>query len=100
VSVRREFHVALVFLGWLQGPDIPGMLFDDAGYFRGKKRSLHEGGIRQTLVVQWPGTIAANSISDDLFIFYDLLPTAAELAGVPRSSCEPAVSILESVHID
>ena len=51
-----------------------------------KKRSLHEGGIRQTIVVQWPGTIAANSISDDMFIFYDFLPTAAELAGVPRSS--------------
>ena len=46
------------------------------GFFRGKKRSLHEGGVRQTIVVQWKGTIAPNSISDDLFIFYDLLPYA------------------------
>jgi hypothetical protein len=29
----------------------PGQLFDDSGFFRGMKRSLHEGGIRQTIVV-------------------------------------------------
>ena len=36
--------------------------------------------------VQWLGTIAPNSVSNDLFIFYDFLPTAAELAGVARSA--------------
>lgn len=62
-----------------------GLCSDDPGFFRGKKRSLHEGGIRQTIVVQWVGTIAANSVSDDMFIFYDLMPTAAELAGLPSA---------------
>ena len=75
-----------MFFSGDNGPDIPGHLFDDSGFFRGKKRSLHEGGVRQTIVVQWPGTIPANSVSDDLFIFYDLLPTAADLAGIDRSN--------------
>ena len=79
LSIEKQ---TVVFFSGDNGPDIPGALFDDAGFFRGKKRSLHEGGIRQTIVVQWPGVIAPNSISNDLFIFYDLLPTAADLAGV------------------
>ena len=77
---------------------LSGRLFDDAGFFRGKKRSLHEGGIRQTIVVQWVGTIAANSVSDDLFIFYDLLPTAADLAGVAPAVWEPLTDGLRCVY--
>jgi arylsulfatase A-like enzyme len=41
---------------------------------------------QSTPQVQWLGTIAPSSASKDLFIFYDFLPTAAELAGVPRSA--------------
>lgn len=59
-------------------------VFDDMGPFRGKKRSVHEGGIRQTIAVQWKGTIPPGTTSNHLFAFWDLLPTAAELAGLPR----------------
>jgi len=49
-----------VFFSGDNGPDGHGFeLFDDPGIFRGKKRSLHEGGIRQTILAYWPGTIAA-----------------------------------------
>lgn len=70
-----------------------------------KTRSLHEGGIRQTIVVQWPGTIAPNSVSNDMFVFYDLLPTAADLAGVAKSEWPPtdgisAVQIFEASRKD
>jgi arylsulfatase A-like enzyme len=57
---------------------------DDPGPFRGKKRSLHEGGIRQTIVAQWKGVIQPNTTTEHMFHFYDFLPTAAELAGVSR----------------
>ena len=50
----------LVFFSGDNGPDGHNFeLFDDPGIFRGKKRSLHEGGIRQTILAYWPGTIAA-----------------------------------------
>ena len=90
----------VVFFSGDNGPaiDFGGTLFDDAGFFRGKKRSAHEGGIRQTIVVQWVGTIAANSVSDDLFIFYDLLPTAADLAGVAPAVWEPLTDGLRCVY--
>lgn len=47
-----------VFFSGDNGPDDHSFhTFDDVGPFRGKKRSLHEGGIRQTIAVQWKGTI-------------------------------------------
>ena len=45
-----------------------------------------EGGIRQTAVVQWPGTIAAGVASNWIFTFWDFLPTAAALAGIDAAS--------------
>jgi len=47
--------------------------------------SLHEGGMRQTIAVQWKGHIQQGSVSDHLFVFYDFLATAAELAGITHS---------------
>ncbi|XP_065193591.1 arylsulfatase F-like [Sycon ciliatum] len=73
----------IVFFSGDNGPDShPFTFFDDPGPFRGKKRSLHEGGVRQTITARWPGHIAANSTTEHLFAFWDFLPTAAELAGV------------------
>ena len=60
--------------------------FDDPGPFRGKKRSLHEGGIRQTIAVQWKGTIAAGTETQHMFAFWDFLPTALDIAGVPHAA--------------
>lgn len=75
----------VVFFSGDNGPDEHDFtVFDDTGPFRGKKGSLHEGGVRQTIAVQWTGTLAAGSRSTHLFAFWDLLPTAAELAGLAR----------------
>lgn len=83
LSIREK---TVVFFSGDNGPDDhPFGLFDDPGIFRGKKRSLHEGGIRQTIVVSWPGTITAGATSDQIFTFWDLLPTAADIAGLPKS---------------
>lgn len=51
------------------------------GPLRGFKRDLTEGGIRVPAIARWPGRIAAESVSDHLWAFWDFLPTAAELAG-------------------
>jgi arylsulfatase A-like enzyme len=55
--------------------------FNSNGEYRGYKRDLYEGGIKTSLIVNWPGKIKAGSISDHISAFWDLLPTFAELAG-------------------
>ncbi len=56
--------------------------FRSSGPLRGIKRDLYEGGIRVPMLARWPGHIPAGRVSDDIWAFWDFLPTAAELAGV------------------
>ena len=52
------------------------------GFFRGRKWSLYEGGIREPLLVRWPGRIPAGKVdSTTVTCNIDLLPTLATLAG-------------------
>ena len=50
--------------------------------WRGGKQEHWEGGIRVPTCAVWPGTIPVGQ-SDELGITMDLLPTFAEIAGVP-----------------
>ena len=56
--------------------------FQSSGPLRGIKRDLYEGGIRVPMIVRWPGRVKAGSTNDQVWAFWDFLPTAAELAGV------------------
>ena len=49
---------------------------------KGKKRSLYEGGIRVPAIVQWVGTVPANTSSDAFAVSTDLFPTFLDAAGV------------------
>jgi arylsulfatase A-like enzyme len=55
--------------------------FHSNGIYRGYKRDLYEGGIREPFIVRWPGTIAAGSTCNEPVYFPDILPTAVRLAG-------------------
>ena len=57
--------------------------FQSSGPLRGIKRDLYDGGIRVPMLARWPGRIAAGSVSNLPWAFWDFLPTAAELAGAP-----------------
>lgn len=48
---------------------------------RGSKGMLYEGGIREPLIVRWPGRVAPGSTSDTPAIATDLYPTLLEVAG-------------------
>jgi len=52
------------------------------GDMRGRKGSVHEGGVRNSLFVRWPGQIAAGTVVRPITAHIDLLPTILELAGV------------------
>ncbi len=54
-----------------------------AGPFRGRKRSLYEGGIRVPGIIHWPGKVPAGKIDDTSIVSgVDWLPSVAKLAGV------------------
>ena len=50
---------------------------------RAEKGTLYEGGIREPLIVCWPGTIEPGTVSDAIVSSVDFYPTFARLAGVP-----------------
>lgn len=55
--------------------------FNSNGGFKGIKRQLTEGGIREPVIVNWQGKIRAGQTSDYIGAFWDFFPTFAELAG-------------------
>jgi arylsulfatase A-like enzyme len=55
--------------------------FQSSGPLRGIKRDLYEGGIRVPMIVRWPDRIKAGQVNDQLWAFWDFLPTAAQIAG-------------------
>ncbi len=58
--------------------------YGNPGPFRGRKRSLYEGGIRVPGIVRWPGKVTAGRVDTrSVLSGVDLLPTLARLAGVP-----------------
>jgi arylsulfatase A len=69
--------------------------FTSSGPLRGKKRDLYEGGIRVPFIAKWPTSIAANSVSDHVSAFWDMLPTFAEVASImPSASNTDGLSLL------
>lgn len=59
--------------------------------FRAGKGWLYEGGIREPMIVRWPGVTARGSRSDVPVVSMDFYPTILEAAGLPQ---------LPNQHID
>ena len=54
-----------------------------AGPFRGRKRSLYEGGIRMPGIVRWPGHVPAGRIDDTSVVCAaDFLPTVCKITEI------------------
>ncbi len=71
--------------------------FDSNGPLRGIKRDFYEGGIRVPTIARWPGKIQPGTTSDHVGYFGDLLPTAAELAGVDLPAGHDGISFLPTL---
>ena len=50
--------------------------------FRAGKGFLYEGGLREPLIVRWPGVVKAGSSCDTPVVLTDLFPTLLEAAGI------------------
>ncbi|MBJ2173244.1 sulfatase [Aureibaculum sp. A20] len=46
------------------------------------KGSAYEGGIREPMLVKWPGKVKEKSVTDDYVIIEDFYPTILEMAGI------------------
>ncbi|HEV7347355.1 arylsulfatase [Telluribacter sp.] len=68
--------------------------FKSNGPFREYKRSFYDGGMHSPMIVRWPGKVKAESRSDHLSAFYDVLPTVCEIAGAPIQQRTDGISFL------
>lgn len=53
---------------------------------RAEKGTVYEGGIREPLIVRWPGNIKAGSVSEAIVSSTDFYPTFMQLAGIKAST--------------
>ncbi len=53
------------------------------GGMKGRKGSTDEGGVRSPLLIRWPGKIKAGGKIPQIAAAIDLLPSLADLAGIP-----------------
>jgi arylsulfatase A-like enzyme len=72
--------------------------FRSAGPLRGIKRDLYEGGIREPMIVRWPGRVKSGAVSDHVWAFWDFLPTAAELAGQKPPQGTDGISVVPTLR--
>ena len=91
----------VVFFSSDNGPHKEGGVnpefFQSSGPLRGIKRDMYEGGIRVPMIARWPGKIKAGAVSDQVWAFWDFLPTAAEIAGLKPPDGLDGISMLPTL---
>jgi arylsulfatase A-like enzyme len=99
---RLRIHTnTVVFFTSDNGPHKEGgvdpKFFNSSGPLRGIKRDLYEGGIRVPMIVWWPGKIRPGTVSDEVWAFWDFLPTAAAIAGARPPANIDGISMLPTL---
>jgi arylsulfatase A-like enzyme len=83
------------------GPHLEGgadpNYFNSNGIYKGFKRDLYEGGIREPMIVWWPGKIKAGTTNNHISAFWDMMPTFAELAGAKTPENIDGISMLPTI---
>jgi arylsulfatase A-like enzyme len=70
--------------------------FNHSGPLRGYKRDMYEGGLRSPSIARWPGHIKAATVSEQVWAFWDLMPTLAELTA-QKAPANDGISILPAL---
>lgn len=77
------------------------VFFNSGEPFKGNygwgKGYVHEGGIREPFIVQWPGKVKASSTSDLISATIDMMPTFCELLKQPTPKNIDGLSILPTL---
>lgn len=91
----------LVFFSSDNGPHDEGgndpAFFASSGIHKGIKRDLYDGGIRVPMIARWPQKIAANTVSSEILALWDVLPTLADINGIPAPKECDGISFLPTL---
>ncbi len=87
----------LVFFASDNGAGYAPKFFASSGPLRGMKRDMYEGGLRSPSIARWPGHIKAGAVSEQVWAFWDLMPTLAELTGQKAPPDMDGISILPTL---
>jgi arylsulfatase A-like enzyme len=66
-----------------------GVYYGNAGAFRGRKRTLYNGGVCVPAFAVWPDVIEAGRVVEDAVCTLDYLPTMIELLGYEMPDARP-----------
>ena len=79
-----------------------GVVVTSNAPLRSGKSSIYEGGIREPLVVVWPGTVTPGSRSEEIIQSIDFYPTLLEMTGTPvrRGQEFDGISIVPALRGD
>jgi arylsulfatase A-like enzyme len=80
--VDRTLFIFTSDNGGLHVLEFPGTPATHCGVFRAGKGYLYEGGLREPLIVRWPGKVPAGKVTDTPVVLTDLVPTFLEFAGI------------------
>ena len=82
-----------------EGDGTKGRTRGVTGGLRGRKRSMHEGGIRVPGMVRWPGTIKPGTVCTTPVVGSDLFPTILEMCGAkpPTDRIIDGISVLPAL---
>lgn len=86
----------LVFMSSDNGPEdyhignVRNSGMGSTGSFRGRKRSLYEGGVRMPCIARWPGVVPPGRVDKTSVIgAVDWLPTVCKIAGIQTPDIKP-----------
>ncbi len=71
--------------------------FSSNGPLKGYKRDMYEGGIRIPFIARWKNKVPAGKTSDQVFAFWDMLPTFAEVVGIDPPQNMDGFSVLPAL---
>ena len=92
-TVLRDLRIQDDTMLWFCSDNGPegksGTAPGSAGPFRGRKRSLHEGGVRVPGIVEWPATVKPGTTTDFAGITSDYLPTIVDALDLKMPDSRP-----------
>jgi len=87
--------------GTASNAGVDGSFFNSGGPFKSEKGLgkgfVHEGGIREPFIIQWPGKIKPASKTELVAANWDFVPTFCQLAGVTAPKDIDGISYLPTI---